>query len=327
MIIWYILLLAIGFLALVKGADIFVDGSSGLARRFRISGLVIGLTIVSMGTSAPELAVSTIAAAQGSNEIAFSNVVGSNIFNLLAILGVCAVIKPLPVDSLILKRDFPVSIAASVLLLICSAGKNLFSGILGTFSMSENAGLVTRAAGIIMLTAFVVYIIFLIRNSKKEESSDGNEKMPLWKSILMILIGLALTVAGAQAVVFGAKKLALLGGMTETFIGVTIVAAGTSLPELVTSIVAAKKGETALAVGNVLGSNIFNLLFILGISAVIHPLSVNAASVYDLILLIVFSAAGYLFSITKRRIGRIEGVVMLGLYVGDVIYAMNIQGR
>lgn len=325
MVIVYLLLLGVGFFGLVKGADLFVDGSCALARRFHVSELVIGLTIVSMGTSAPELAVSTVAAVQGSNEIALSNVVGSNIFNLLVVLGVCAVIKPLPVDAQVLKRDFPVSIIATVFVLLCSAGKNLFSASPLSTSFSENIGLVSRGMGIVLLVGFGVYLFFLIRKSRRQEETEAKETMPLRKSLLLIIIGIALIVVGGQAVVYGAKNLALLAGMTETFIGLTIVAVGTSLPELVTSVVAAKKGENALAVGNVLGSNIFNLLCILGISATIHPLAVNTASVFDLLLLIAFSVVGYLVSISNKRISRVEGIVMVAFYVCDVIYAVSIQ--
>lgn len=326
MIAIYILLLLAGFAGLIKGADLFVDGSCGLARRFHVSELIIGLTIVSMGTSAPELAVSTTAAIQGSNEIALSNVVGSNIFNLLVVLGVCAVIKPVPVDTAILKRDFPVSISAALFVLLCSAGKMLISEDLRVFPMSETVGMVSRPVGIILLIGFALYLFFLVKSAKKENTDGDDIKLSLRKCVLMVLIGVALIIAGGQAVVFGAKNIALLSGMTETLVGLTVVAVGTSLPELVTSIVAARKGETSLAVGNALGSNVFNLLFILGISATIRPLGIKTVSVYDLILLIILSIIGYLFAATNKRISRIEGLFMTTLYVCYVAYAVCISG-
>ena len=323
MIALYLLLLVAGFAALMKGADLFVDGSSALAGNFKISKVIIGLTIVAMGTSAPELAVSTSAALQGSNEIALSNVVGSNIFNLLCVLGICAVIHPVPVDKVILKRDIPVSIVITVLLLLMSSGKVLFNGNFFQIEMNEIAGDVSKFTGIVLLIIFFCYILYLIFDAKKKaEDEEFEQNIPLWKCAVLILFGLSLIIGGGQAVVYGAKAVAQTFGMSETLIGLTIVAIGTSLPELVTSVVAARKGETGLAVGNVVGSNIFNILFILGISSTIHPIGVNAASIYDMVILIGVSILVFLFSIKGKIINRIEGIIMLLIYAASMVFAI-----
>ena len=318
-----VLILVIGFIALIKGADFFVDGSAALAKNFRVPGLIIGLTIVALGTSAPEFAVSTSAALQGSNEIALSNVVGSNIFNLLCVLGVCAFIHPVPVDKGILRRDFPVSILSTIFVLIATSTTTIFTGHLFVIGMEEDAGSVSRVTGAILVALFISYICYLIYDAKKHpEKEDETKNQPVWECLLLIVIGLMLIVGGGQAVVYSAKNIARFVGMTETLIGLTIVAVGTSLPELVTSIVAARKGETGLAVGNVIGSNIFNLMFILGLSAVIHPVTVNLASVYDMAILTVVSVLIFFFSLTSKTIKRAEGIIMLAIYIANVAFAI-----
>ena len=318
-----VLILIVSFLALIKGADLFVDGSAALAKVFRVSGLIIGLTIVALGTSAPELAVSTSAALQGSNEIALSNVIGSNIFNILCVLGLCAVIYPVPVDRQILKRDFPVSIISTIFVLIATSATSIYTGHFNIISMEEDAGSVSRVSGAILLVLFVAYICYLIYDAKNHhEIEDATKNQPVWKCLMLIVTGLALIVGGGQAVVYSAKNIARFMGMTETLIGLTIVAVGTSLPELVTSVVAAKKGETGLAVGNVIGSNIFNLMFILGLSALIHPVTVNLASVYDMAILAVVSILILIFSLTNRTIKRTEGIIMLTIYIIDIAFAV-----
>ena len=317
-----ILLLIVGFAALVKGADFFVDGSSALARTFKVPGVIIGLTIVALGTSAPELAVSTSAAIQGANEIALSNVVGSNIFSLLMVLGVCAIIRPIPIEKAILKRDFPLSIVVTAALFGVLAIP-LFTGkAQWTAPVSTVVSEVSRPIGIGLLVIFAAYMAFLIYVSRKNPTEDDvAENMPVWKSLLLILIGLACIVIGGQLVVENAKSIAAAFGMSETLIGLTVVALGTSLPELVTSIVAARKGEHGMAVGNVVGSNIFNLMFILGISSTIHPVAVNLASATDLAILVVVSAVVLIFSLTKK-INRVEGAVMVLMYIGTMAYAI-----
>lgn len=317
------ILLAVGFACLVKGADIFVSGSSSLARNFNVPGLIIGLTIVALGTSAPEMAVSTVAAIQGSNEIALSNVVGSNIFNLLGVLGVCSIIHSLPIDGVVLKRDFPFSIITTIMLLLISCGAVLIGGHFSEQSFDSEVAVVTRPVGLFLVVLFIGYIVFLILRARKNPSDDDtSRKEPIWKCIIFIVIGLALIIAGGQAVVYSAKGIARAAGMTETLIGLTIVAIGTSLPELVTSAVAAKKGETGMAIGNVIGSNIFNLLFILGISAMIHPVAVNIASVYDMIILVIVSGISFVFAFTSKKISRVEGALMLLIYIADVVFAI-----
>ena len=284
--------------------------------------MIIGLTIVALGTSAPELAVSTSAAIQGANEIALSNVVGSNIFNLLMVLGVCAIIRPIPIEKMILKRDFPLSIIVTAALFGVLAIP-LFTGkAQWTAPVSTVVSEVSRPIGIGLLVIFVAYMAFLIYVSRKNPTEeDVTENMPVWKSLLLILIGLACIVIGGQLVVENAKSIAAAFGMSETLIGLTVVALGTSLPELVTSIVAAHKGEHGMAVGNVVGSNIFNLMFILGISSTIHPVAVNLASVTDLAILVVVSAVVFIFSLTKK-INRIEGALMVLMYIGTMVYAI-----
>ena len=328
MIILYLAALAAGFFALVKGADLFVDGSSALAKIFHVPSLIIGLTIVALGTSAPELAVSTSAAFQGANEIALSNVIGSNIFNLLGVLGICAVIFPLPVEKGVLKRDFPFSVITTGLLLGSLCGAVMAGGNLLVRYVDREVAVISRMTGAVLILLFIGYICFLIYETKKTSSSDviqepgKGRKQSVWKCLLLILFGLALIIAGGQAVVYGAKEIARAAGMTETLIGLTIVAVGTSLPELVTSVAAARKGETGLAIGNVIGSNVFNLLFILGISALIHPISVNLASLYDMGILLLVSVLVFVFSLSAKRIARPEGIVMVVLYIADVIFAV-----
>ncbi len=316
------LLLAVGFAALIKGADFFVDGSSGLAVNFKVPGVIIGLTIVAMGTSAPELAVSTSAAIAGSNEIALSNVVGSNIFNLLGVLGVCALIHPIPIDKAIMKRDYPISVIISIITLLAVGLGFFISGNFAGTGMLDNVGEVSRIYGIVLLVMFVAYIAMLIIQARKDrQQEEAAVPMPVWKCILLILVGLACIIIGGELVVDNAKKIAAAAGMSETLIGLTIVAIGTSLPELVTSIVASKKGENGLAVGNVVGSNIFNILFILGVSSTIHPIAVNLASVLDLAILIAVSIITYLFA-RSGKLGRPAGAAMVALYAADVVFAV-----
>lgn len=315
-------LIIVGFIALVKGADIFVEGSSALAKNCKVPAMIIGLTIVAMGTSAPELAVSTTAALKGSNEIAVSNVIGSNIFNLMVVLGVCAIISEVPVDKVILKRDFPVSIIAAILAAILSCGSKIFGGGLFKGTALSEVGMVKRYIGIILLVIFTGYILYLIYDAKRhpveiEEVSD----LSTGKCFLYIVIGAVVLIIGGKIVVFSSTDLARLLGMSETLIGLTVVALGTSLPELVTSIVAARAKETELAIGNAIGSNIFNMLLILGVSSTIHPVAVNLASLYDIFILVLFTVLIMLFIIKDKGLKRMEGLIMVLLYVCYVVYA------
>lgn len=317
-----ILLLAIGFVLLIKGADFFVDGSAGVARFFKVPGVIIGLTIVAMGTSAPELAVSISAGISGSNAIAVSNVVGSNIFNLLAVLGVCAMMKELPVDVGIKKRDYPISLVATLILLVLGGNLVLTGKSRAIHDVTAEAGKLFRWNGMVLIVLFILYIAYTIYLAKKSKINEEREKIPMWQCLVFILLGLAAIVVGGQLVVNHAKSLALAWGMSETLVGLTIVAIGTSLPELVTSIVASSKGQNGMAVGNVVGSNIFNLLLILGVSSTIHPITISMASFVDLGLLLGLSLLAYAFVCTGRKINRWEGLIMLAMYAGYMGYSI-----
>ena len=325
MIFIQIIILIIGFAALVKGADIFVDGSAALARRFKVSSLIIGLTIVAFGTSAPELAVSTTAALKQSNDLALSNVVGSNIFNLLVVLGSCAVFAPVPSSTEVLKRDMPFSLIITALVWMLGGGATFYAAEKShSTSTNQVIGTIDRVDGIIILALFIGYMFFLIRSAKKhpEPDEEKHDNGSLLKNIVFMLLGIGLIVAGGQAVVNSAKEIAYSFGMSETLVGLTIVAVGTSLPELVTSIVAARKHETGLAVGNVVGSNLFNIMFILGVTAVISPVAVSYESTIDILFLILVSALSYIFLITGKELNRWEGLTMIALYVAQVVYAV-----
>ena len=296
-----VLLLILGFILLVKGSDVFVDGSSSIARIMGIPSIIIGLTIVSMGTSAPEAAVSITAGLKGSNEIALSNLIGSNVFNMLCVAGFSALITPFLVDRILLKRDLPVCIFASVLATI--------------FAVTGN--IVSRLEGAVLLVIFVAYIAYLVMDAIKNRGQSEEETKVLSpvKSIIFIIIGLAAIIFGGQLVVNNAKVIAKMFGMSETLIGLTIVAIGTSLPEFVTSVVAARKGQSAIAIGNVVGSNIFNLTFILGMSTIFTPIAVINEAVIDGIIMIITAAAGYLCCLTAKKLNRAEGILFVLMYV------------
>ena len=303
----YVLLL-VGFFLLIKGADWFVDGSSSLAKFLRVPSAIIGLTIVAFGTSAPELSVSVTAGLSGQNEIAISNVLGSNLFNLLVVTGVCAIIAAVPVNRTIIRRELPLSIAAAVMLLI--------------FCLTGNT--VGRIEGILFLAVFAWFLFRQIKealSSRHEAPSDPMEQVisPV-KSIILIVIGCIGVVLGGTLVVDNATIIARNFGLSETFIGLTIIAIGTSLPELVTSVVASGKGENDLAIGNVVGSNIFNILMILGLSTTLHPITVQYTAIVDSIFLIAVSVLVLLFCRTRRYIDRWEGVIMVALYAAYSVY-------
>lgn len=321
MILLNILLLLLGFAALIKGADFFVDGSSSIARTFKVPGVIIGLTIVAMGTSAPELAVSTSAALNGSNEIALSNVVGSNLFNSLMVLGVCALIRPVPIDNVIKKRDFPFSILITLLMFLALGIPALGKINFGATTYADTVSEISRPLGIVLLLLFIGYMVMLVMAAKKNKTDEPEkEPLPVWKALLLIAVGLACIIIGGNLVVENAKSIAAAFGMSETLIGLTVVALGTSLPELVTSVVASRKGENGMAVGNVVGSNLFNLMLILGVSGTIHPIAVNFASVIDLGILLLVSGLIYVFCLTKK-ISRAEGGVMVLLYIASMVFA------
>ena len=305
------ILLILGFILLIKGADLFVDGSSSIARLLRIPAAVIGLTIVAFGTSAPELSVSCSAALAGQNEIAISNVLGSKIFNLMVVTGACAAISAIPDNEVILKREFPFSIVAAALLLIFS----LFG--FGRLNIG-------RLEGLTLLVLFVLFVAIQVRDALKSRSENAEDPMeevlsPL-KSIVFVVIGCIMIIYGGNFVVDSASEIAANFGLSETLIGLTVVAFGTSLPELVTSIVASRKGENDLAIGNVVGSNIFNILMILGISTSIHPVALQPSAVYDCIILMIFSILVLFFCWSKKRLARGEGIFMIILYAFYTAY-------
>lgn len=302
-----IIVLLIGFLLLVKGADWFVEGASSIAKKIKIPSFVIGLTIVAFGTSAPELAVSVTAALKGSNDIAIGNVVGSNIFNTLVVLGMSAAIMPIIVEKGMIKRDYPMSIFVSLLLGVLA---------MDTILWKKPGMQIGRGDGIILLLVFAVYMFMTVKAGIQNRIEDEPvEELSLWKSILIAVLGLAGIVLGGDWSVDGAKEIARILGMSEALIGLTIVAIGTSLPELVTSIVAARKGENDIAVGNVIGSNIFNILLILGVSSVIHPMDVSQTYLYDIGMLILTMLAVYLPIAKTKKVGRGTGIVMVLCYV------------
>lgn len=307
-----IILLIVGFALLVKGADFFVEGAADLARKLKIPSLVVGLTIVALGTSAPELAVSISASCSGANSMAVSNVLGSNIFNLLVVLGVCALIKPVGVTKDILRRDYPVSILATVLFFVFL----IFGNDIGRIE-----------AGVFILL-MVGYMIWTVKSALKNRTpeQETEKKFNPVKCALFIVLGAAAIVFGGNFVVDHASNLGAAMGMSETLIGLTICAVGTSLPELVTTIAAARKGETDMAMGNVIGSNIFNILFILGMSGVISPIEIAATEVTKTLIdsgfYIAVCLLAYIFCLTAKKITRVEGGILVFLYVGYTAFAI-----
>ena len=300
------LLLIIGFVLLIKGADFFVDGSSSLARFLKITSVIIGLTIVAMGTSAPEASVSINAALAGNNDIAVSNVIGSNIFNGLVVVGICAFISAFKTNKDILKRDMPVNILITAILCVMIAD-----------------GRLSRLEGILLLSGMIFYIVNMIVSALKTRSSYPDEKsMPLYKSLIFIAGGLVSVIFGGNLVVNNASQIAVSFGVSQNFIGLTIVAIGTSLPELVTSIVATRKGDSGLALGNAIGSNIFNILFILGMSAAISPLNVLGESLTDCIILLISTVILFVLAKTKKTMSRWEGAVCVLLYIVYTAYLL-----
>ena len=298
------LLLLIGFVLLIKGADFFVEGSSSLARFLKIPSVIIGLTIVAMGTSAPEASVSINAALAGNNDIAVSNVIGSNIFNGLVVVGICAFISGFKTNRDILKRDMPVNILITAILCVMIAD-----------------GRLSRLEGILLLAGMIFYIVNMILSALKTRSSYPDEKsMPLYKSLIFIAGGLVSVIFGGNLVVNNASQIAVSFGVSQNFIGLTIVAIGTSLPELVTSIVATRKGDSGLALGNAIGSNIFNILFILGMSATISSLQSLSESVIDCVILLVSGILLFVFAYTKKSMNRTEGAICVLSYIGYTAY-------
>ena len=309
------IILIIWFFLLIKGADIFVDGASSIAKKIGIPSVIVGLTIVSLGTSAPELAVSLISSFNGNNGIAVGNVLGSNLFNTLVVLGGTAIVAPLLIKKSTIKRDYIATLVVTILTCFL---------IFGVVPKSEN--MLSRISGIILLVVCVVYMFILVKAAKKDSVKDeeNTSEIKMSKNILLSLIGVVGIVFGGNLVVDSATNIAYSLGMSEKLVGLTIVAVGTSLPELVTSIVAALKGENDIALGNVLGSNIFNLVLILGASATITPIAVSGVMIIDFIILIAVTLfIGALIFLNKKeekRLGRLEGIILVGIYVAYLAY-------
>ena len=307
-----IVMLLVGFVLLIKGADVFVDGAVGISRKLKIPTIVVGLTIVAFGTSAPEASVSISAALAESNGIAVGNVLGSNLFNLLVVTGISAMFMSLPVSKDILKRDYPFMMFITVVML----------AMLLFVSPNE----ISRSDGIILLVLlafFLFYTVFFAlrsRSSAEGQYEYDGEKTKLWVSLIYLAIGLAAIVLGGDLVVDNASAVAVAWGMDEILVGLTIVALGTSLPELVTSIVASRKGENDIAIGNVVGSNIFNILMVLGISSTINPISVGSEVIIDTVILIAVSLLVAVPIYKNKQLGRASGVLMVLIYAVYLAY-------
>jgi cation:H+ antiporter len=298
------ILLFVGFIMLIKGADVFVDSSSNIAKKFGIPSIVIGLTIVAMGTSAPEFSVSVQSALAGMNDMSIANVVGSNIFNLLVVLGCSAVINKLKIDNY---KDIIIMFIVGLLMLLCS-----IDGALGVCD------------GIFLLTIFVLYILSLLFKAFKEKQKDTKEEKqkPISITICLCAIGLTGIIWGGNLVVNSASVIAQQLGMSENLVGLTVVAIGTSLPELVTSLVATKKGELDIAIGNVVGSNIFNMLLILGAASVINPMTVSFFALTDLVFVITAMLTFIILTFKEKTLNKYQGIFLVLMYVVYIIYTI-----
>ena len=293
-------LLLVGFIMLIKGSDVFVDSASNIARKFNIPPIIIGLTIVAMGTSAPEFAVSITSSLAGMNDMSIANVVGSNIFNLLVVLGVSSVMNKLKVNNY---KDVFTLLGTGILLLICAIDGNL-----------------SFLNGVVLLVSFAYFIFDMIKSVKNNNDKvEVQTNKPLWLTIILGLLGLGAIVWGGDLVVNSASAIASQFGMSENLIGLTIVAVGTSLPELVTSVMATKKGEVDIAVGNVIGSNIFNILLILGCASVINPMVVSTVALMDIIFVVLMTGLFILATYKNKEVSKKIGIPMVLIYVLYII--------
>ncbi|MGY5239856.1 calcium/sodium antiporter [Clostridium tertium] len=313
------LILIIGFILLIKGADIFVDGAAKIAKKFGIPSIIVGLTIVSLGTSAPELSVSLIASFEGNNGITIGNVLGSNIFNTLMVLGVTAIIMPIVIKKNSVIKDYIINIVVSIVLLVLTFGRVL---------LNKEAAL-TRISGIILLILCTIYTVYLIKSAKsrKEEDSEEEEDIKILSCIIKIILGIIGIIAGGNLVVSSASDIAYSFGLSDKLVGLTIVAVGTSLPELVTTMIASIKGENDIAIGNVLGSNIFNILLILGVSSSINAIPISSSLLIDILFLIVISIILGIFMFKgkkdKLKLYKLEGLILVLLYIIYMIYIIS----
>lgn len=297
-IIIQLLILVVGFIMLVKGADWFVEGASGLARKLGIPQLVVGLTIVAMGTSAPEAAVSITAALKGNASISIGNVLGSNILNVLIILGITAVIIPVAIQKSTFKIEIPYMILISIVMLL----------------MGRTGGTISRFEGVILWFLFVIYMVYLFILAKKGKSENTEVTKPIWLLLVSMIIGGIIVVLGSNLTVDSATEIAKIIGISERFIGLTIVALGTSLPELVTSVTAARKGNADIAIGNIVGSNVFNILFVIGTSALIIPVPYDPGFIFDGIVAVASGILLWIAVFRKLELGRVWGIIMLACY-------------
>lgn len=309
-IMWaQVLLLIFGIVVVLKSADWLTNGAVGLATKLGISQIVIGLTIVAIGTSMPEFFVSIVSAIKGTPDLAVGNIVGSNIFNVLLIVGVAATVAPIAIQRATVRRDIPIAIVASIML---------------TFMMLDDN--ISRIDALILFAAFIAFIWITLRNSKNDanEKDASTEKViPTWKSVLFIIFGLVSLVLGSNIFVDNASSLAHGWGISDAVIGLTIVAGGTSLPELATSAVAARKGDSGIAIGNVLGSNVFNILMILGLTGIISPMHIQNITYIDMAVMVISMALFWLFSFTKLRVERWEGCVLIACFLGYITWLVS----
>ncbi len=310
------MLLIIGFALLIKGADYFVKGASNIATALRISPMLIGLTIVAFGTSSPEATVSMIAAFEENAGVAMGNVIGSNIFNITLVVGLTALINPLKVESDTIRKEIPFTLLAGIALIILISDISL---------QSLSANILTRSDGLILLLFFTIFLYYIFEVARRSRENDSNnnwdQDTPPWKkNLLFTLVGLAAIILGGDLVVKNATQIAISFGMSETLVGLTIVAIGTSLPELITSITAAVKKESDIALGNIVGSNIFNILFVLGAASVISPIRVESKIFFDVVLMLFLTVLLLVFSRTKFIVGKREGIILTSAYILYMIY-------
>lgn len=309
----YILLL-IGFILLVKGADYFVEGSSNLAKYLKVPSLIIGLTIVSLGTSMPEVIVSTISSLRNANDMAVSNVLGSNMFNLLIVLGLTAAIKPLTTKTEVLTRDYIVMIITSIILLLFMSDKIL---------NYSNFNVISRGESLVLLLCFTLYLYIILLKARKNKYKTYEVHKLSAVDILMLLSGFFAIILGGELVVRMAKMITINLGITETIVGLTLVSVGTSIPELVTSIVAAIKGKTDIAIGNAIGSNIYNTLLVVGISGSLSEIYVKSTAIIDTLVLISVSIISYILILKNKKISRTVGILLVLIYILFIIFIVN----
>ena len=307
-IIIQVVLLLVGFVFLIKGSDFFVDGSSSIASLLKIPTIIVGLTIVAFGTSAPEAAVSITSSLTGNNAMAVSNVIGSNLFNILMVIGIAALLGDLLMEKSVLNKDLPFLVGITILFTVF-----IFIG-----------WNISNIEGIILLLILIAYVIYLVKSAKKSENANLVEKpkLSLPKSIIFIIVGLAGIILGGDLVVNSASDIAIALGMSETLVGLTIVAIGTSLPELVTSLTALKKGENQLVIGNVIGSNIFNILFVLGASTAINTIPIKSDMIIDVLFMVAVTVLCFIFGKTQDKYDKKEGIVLVALFIIYMAFAI-----